>query len=463
MRNRFRVNFTAVIVGLTVLVLTISGCATAETPQATSQPNGTGLQANFTAVQPGVKLFKGGSEETVVAPDQPVTVQLNDRIEVDSEGRGFLRFPDSLEVELFRNAILIATDAKQESGGSIFIRLNQLKGQIGVALNEQSLVRVTLETEDSTLSTLEEGTQFLVCKAPGKLTCLQVLKGSVEVVAQGEKQVINEGEATFILAGQPAKPAICSPNDQFIIWQDEIRRSADTPSISDIVASLPQQPCSQATSQTSTYPGSDGMVKIDAGAYQVGSSQANEYHNAAQDITLDSFWIDIYEVTNARYQQYLDQTGSPPPAVWPGEAEHPVRGVTWDQADAYCTWAKKRLPSEAEWEVAGRGPGPNAPIFPWGSNDPDAGGNINQLPVDNTYPVGAYSFNVSPFGLYDLVGNVWEWVREPYDNRVPAGLKLLRGGRFGYIQDLSFRQPAESNDQRFVPYAGFRCAADQVE
>lgn len=205
------------------------------------------------------------------------------------------------------------------------------------------------------------------------------------------------------------------------------------------------------------------MVKIDAGAYQVGSSQANEYHNAAQDITLDSFWIDIYEVTNARYQQYLDQTGSPPPAVWPGEAEHPVRGVTWDQADAYCTWAKKRLPREAEWEAAGRGPGPNAPIFPWGSNDPDAGGNINELPVDNTYPVGAYSFNVSPFGLYDLAGNVWEWVREPYDNRVPAGLKLLRGGRFGYIQDLSFRQPAESNDQRFVPYAGFRCAADQVE
>jgi formylglycine-generating enzyme required for sulfatase activity len=204
------------------------------------------------------------------------------------------------------------------------------------------------------------------------------------------------------------------------------------------------------------------MAKVSYGTYQVGRDPANENHSAQRNIPLDNFWIDIHEVTNGQYQQFLQQTGSQPPAVWPGEENFPVRGVTWDQAAAYCSWAKKRLPSEAEWEVAGRGTGSNAPLFPWGNNDPSAGGQTSKLPVDDTYEVGTFAFNVSPFGVYDMAGNVWEWVAEPYDT-VPAGEKILRGGQFGLIEDMAFRQPAQADDPRFVPYTGFRCAANQVE
>ena len=241
-----------------------------------------------------------------------------------------------------------------------------------------------------------------------------------------------------------------------------MRNSADTPAVGELVAGLPQQPCSAGTSPAAGLPASEGMVKINYGTYQIGRAQADEFHSALRDIPLDNFWIDKYEVTNAQYQEYLNQTGSQPPAVPLGQADHPVRGVTWDQAAAYCSWAQKRLPTEAEWEVAGRGgPGPNATSFPWG-DDPDAAGQIDALPLNTTYAVGSHSFNVSFFGVYDMVGNVWQWVAKPYDS-VPEGHKILRGGQFGLIEDLAYRQPAKPDDQSFVPVAGFRCAADQVK
>ena len=150
-----------------------------------------------------------------------------------------------------------------------------------------------------------------------------------------------------------------------------------------------------------------------------------------------------------------------PPVVWPAKPNNPVRGVTWDQANAYCTWAKKRLPTEAEWEAAGRGTGSNPRLYPWG-NDSDAGGKFIDLPLDDTYDVGTFPFNISPSGVYDMAGNVWEWVGEPYAN-IQEGYHLLRGWKFGYIQDLAYRYPVASDDERPIQYAGFRCAADQVE
>jgi len=406
-------------------------------------------------------VFQEGDTQTEVPQGESAGIRVNDRIEVDQESRGILDFPNLLEVELFRNAQVRLVDVKQESGGSTFVRLNQLQGHVDVQLVENSLVRVTLETEIATINTLEDGTEFLVCQAPGKLTCLKVLKGAVEITAQGKKQLIKDGEATYVLIGNPPKPAICAPNELFVAWKENMRNSADTQTISEIVASLPEQPCSVVAQQDTNLPSSDGMVKITYGTYQVGRAAADEYHSASHDVPLEGFWIDAHEVTNMQYQQYLEQTGDQPPSVWPGIEKHPVRGVTWDQASAYCTWAKKRLPSEAEWEVAGRGPGPDAQIYPWGNN-PDAGGQASYLPLNDTYEVGTVSFNKSPFGVFDMAGNVWEWVDEPYD-ATPQGEKILRGGRYGYILDLAYRQPAKPDDQRFVPYTGFRCAASQVE
>ena len=101
------------------------------------------------------------------------------------------------------------------------------------------------------------------------------------------------------------------------------------------------------------------MVEIKAGAYVVGTTPADEYHSAPLTVTLKSFWIDQYQVTALQYKKYLDATGAESADIV-GEGNHPVRGVTWDQAAAYCTWVNKRLPTEAEWEAAGRGPGPKS-------------------------------------------------------------------------------------------------------
>jgi formylglycine-generating enzyme required for sulfatase activity len=204
------------------------------------------------------------------------------------------------------------------------------------------------------------------------------------------------------------------------------------------------------------------MVKVDAGSYVVGKDPADGYHIAPQEIALNEFWIDQYQTTNAEYEQYLlANPGVPPPLVWPAAPKHPVRGVTWDQADAYCKWNNKRLPKEAEWEAAGRGPGKDPPLFPWG-DAATAGGATLKLPQENTYEVGTQLFNKSPFGVFDMLGNVWEWVGEPY-NSIPAGERILHGTAYGNISDLAFRLRTAADDPTYVRLAGFRCAADQVQ
>jgi formylglycine-generating enzyme required for sulfatase activity len=151
------------------------------------------------------------------------------------------------------------------------------------------------------------------------------------------------------------------------------------------------------------------MVLIPAGTYEVGTKDiTDDYHVTSTTVKLDDFWIDQYQTTNAEYERYLAASGAPEPIVWPGEADHPVVGVTWDQALTYCQWMNKRLPDEAEWEAAGRGPG------------------------TNPYAIGQ------------------------------EGFKILRGGRYGLLLDLSYRLPVAPEDTRYIKYAGFRCAADQV-
>jgi len=227
-----------------------------------------------------------------------------------------------------------------------------------------------------------------------------------------------------------------------------------SPVTTDPVASI-------TVSVTGDLPTAEDMVRVDSDSYEVGFSPADDYHIAPINVQLNTFWIDQYLTTNAKYQEYMTASGAPPPVTWPGEADHPVIGVTWEQALAYCQWAKKRLPSEAEWEAAGRGSGVSPQLYPWG-NDVTAEGQALRLPDQDTYPVGSQSFNQSPFGVFDMVGNVWEWVGEPYASG-QEGSQVLRGGRYGLpINDLAYRLAVAAGDTRYIKYAGFRCAADQV-
>jgi hypothetical protein len=122
------------------------------------------------------------------------------------DGLGILKILDFVEIELFQNAIVRLTDLQLESGGSTFVRLEQAQGHTQVSLTAGSPVRLTLETEDATITTLEKGTVFLVCKAPGVLTCLDVQEGAVQNTAQGVTEPVKAGEASYVLKDKPPSP-----------------------------------------------------------------------------------------------------------------------------------------------------------------------------------------------------------------------------------------------------------------
>ena len=210
-------------------------------------------------------------------------------------------------------------------------------------------------------------------------------------------------------------------------------------------------------------------------------------------IFLDSYWIDIYEVTNEKYLEFvlatghrfaLDETCDSDKCrdgnLWQGASfpprieRQPVTQVSWSDADAYCRWRGKRLPSEAEWEKAARGPSGN--IYPWGSGSPKNRATYGRKwrGVFTMTDVGAYSRGVSLYGLHDMAGNVWEWVDDWYDlkyyswrrKKNPRGpaegkFKVVRGGSWvNYPDSLrsSFRRWSQP-EVRFND-TGFRCAKD---
>jgi formylglycine-generating enzyme required for sulfatase activity len=445
---------------LLIPILVGTGCDGLIGP-ASSSPTAPSTETYLTAIKEVVERHRQNNSTKTLKQDEKVDIQVNDQVAVKDKGRGLLEFPDHLQVEILPGSELELGAAYLEEGGSIFVSLLQTFGHSHPKLQQEAHQRVEVVTDYAVIRAT--GTDFLVCHAP-ELTCLVTLEGETEVEAQGQVVTIKGGEATYILPGQPPKLPICADPEEVRRWLDQKRSGADVEPLGALVAGWPDQGCSASPS---AVPSLEGMVNIAAGRYQIGSPQPDEFHLPAQEINLAEFWIDRYEVTNAAYKQFLAASGQPQPAHWlernfpAGQDNHPATGLTWDQAEAYCRWANKRLPTEIEWEVAARGPGPEPPLYPWGS-DPEAGGQVSDLPLTGTHPVGSKSFNKSLFEVYDMAGNVWEWVGEPF-GPVLDGYKILRGGRNGWLKDMAYRQQAEPSAEFFVPVAGFRCAADRLE
>jgi hypothetical protein len=207
-------------------------------PAATAE---TQFQAGLTASKSSVRVFKDVVE---VPQDQTVNVNVGDRIEAVGDSRSILNIPNVLEVTIQRNAIVYLGDVKQESGTSTDVTLNLIQGHIFVNQSDASISHVTVQTLYSTVNTLEEGTEFDICHNE-RLTCVWVEKGSVEVIAQSQKRVVNAGEASYVLKDQPPSQAICAPVEDFVVWEENYQASADTPALGAVVSQLPQKSCAE--------------------------------------------------------------------------------------------------------------------------------------------------------------------------------------------------------------------------
>ncbi len=188
----------------------------------------------------------------------------------------------------------------------------------------------------------------------------------------------------------------------------------------------------------------DNMVQIPAGPFLMGYDKRHPDEGPMHTRLIDRpYWMDKYEVTNAAYRGFVTATGRQAPDHWrngafgPGEERLPVVYVTWYDAQDYCGWAGKRLPTEAEWEKAARGT--DGRLFPYGDTFDAKKSNSPQSGIGRLIPVGSFPQGRSPYGLSDVAGNVWEWTDtwyQPYPgNSHPSPnygeqYKVVRGGSY---------------------------------
>jgi gamma-glutamyl hercynylcysteine S-oxide synthase len=148
------------------------------------------------------------------------------------------------------------------------------------------------------------------------------------------------------------------------------------------------------------------------------SAEAFDDEGPAHMVFLDSYLLDKYEVSNKDFGAFVKAKGHAAPAYWDdprlNKPEQPVVGVTWEDAKVFCEYRGKRLPTEAEWEKAARGP--TATIYPWGNEFDPANANYGKT-HDATMPVNSNPEGVSYYGAYHMAGNVFEWVSDWYDPR----------------------------------------------
>jgi formylglycine-generating enzyme required for sulfatase activity len=275
-------------------------------------------------------------------------------------------------------------------------------------------------------------------------------------------------------------------------------------------------PSSLGDTQTRT---TDGMVMVyvPEGEFQMGSDDAEvdaalqmcnayygdcerewfEVEQPAHPVVLDGFWLDRTEVTNAQYRHCVEAGACSPPKrsssdtqdAYYGDGayeDYPVVHVTWNQADAYCQWAGGRLPTEAEWEYAARGP--EGQRYPWGKEYD--GARLNSCDVNcgyewaeeafddghgDTAPVGSYPDGASWCGALDMAGNVWEWMADwfaeyPTERQSnPIGLasgagRALRGDAADGTRAVSRAAARHGMEpERAYEYTGFRCAVPAQE
>jgi formylglycine-generating enzyme required for sulfatase activity len=220
-----------------------------------------------------------------------------------------------------------------------------------------------------------------------------------------------------------------------------------------------------------------GMVFIAGGSFWMGNNAGVYNEKPMRRVKLSAYWIDRYEVSVGDYLQCVKAEHCKPAGKKHGcnghhadRLNHPINCVNWFDARRYCAWKGKRLPTEAQWEKAARGKTPQ--LYPWGHDSPSCNlANYRSCQIGGTTPVGSKAKGRSPYGLYDMAGNVWEWLRDRFDpqfyqkgpvqdpfSKSGAQTRVIRGGSWDDPPDRihsTFRAD-------FWPYnrantVGFRC------
>jgi formylglycine-generating enzyme required for sulfatase activity len=234
------------------------------------------------------------------------------------------------------------------------------------------------------------------------------------------------------------------------------------------------------------------LIYIPEGEFEMGSESGNPDQAPVHRVQLDGYWLDRTEVTNEMFAKFLNSAGNQTEGgvtwlrpltpfvgilerngIWqpfPGREKYPVVDVSWYGANAYCSWAGRRLPTEAEWEYAAKGHDNRR--FPWGNDDLDCDraryAGCGNTPVE----AGSLQLGSNAFGVLDLAGNVSEWMNDRYGadyyqlspQKNPSGpvngyYRVIRGGYWGstYIALQSSYRDWAGADQR-QSSTGFRCA-----
>ncbi len=242
-----------------------------------------------------------------------------------------------------------------------------------------------------------------------------------------------------------------------------------------------RQPQTNADSPITVTDEFGDMLLIRGGKFKMGRDGGDADERPEHEVEVKEFYLDKYEVTNQQYKKFVDATGHSAPGHWKNgsfpteDALTPVTYVTWNDANAYAKWARKRLPTEEEWEYAARGG--KGFIYPWGDEWKEGRANAG-IGAAKPLSVLSYEKDLSEFGVFGMAGNVSEWVdgfHLPYDPSASGGCpqcRIYRGGNFKSTARASATTsrlsdypdiPTSKTDrdvyEKFVfPRVGFRCA-----
>ena len=247
----------------------------------------------------------------------------------------------------------------------------------------------------------------------------------------------------------------------------------DEPAVNNVIVNK-----SPSNNQTNNQPSKTtppaGMVYVEGADFTMGAEKGDPAEMPAHKETVKSFFMDKYEVTREDYAKCVEAGKCSAPSIWKdkkyadGTAKFPVVGVNYSQASDYAKWAGKRLPTEEEWEFAARGADERA--FPWGKTWESGKANASGASKDFS-EVGKFS-GTSPFGVYDMVGNAWEWTSSEYKaypngtlppNLLKGDLRVIRGGSYqstSQYASATYRTGWQATGATDYNATGFRCVKD---